>query len=78
MTTSCDADNCTVKSAEMSLGNVGPGPLVLPLVIELTESVTELQPMIEIKWNVLGDREEHREVFTTLIRASERTLIGTA
>ena len=76
VTTSCVADNCTVKSAEMILGNVAPGPLVLPLVIELTEPASELQPMIEVKWSVVGDPEERQEVLTTLIRDSERTSIG--
>ena len=55
VTSYCVADNCNVKSAETRLGNVEPGPFVLPLVIELTRPTTKMTPMLEVKWSVVGD-----------------------
>ena len=68
VTSYCVADNCKVINAETRLGNVKPGPYVLPLVIELTQATTKLTPMLEVKWSVVGDPNPHAATFTTLIR----------
>ena len=68
VTSYCVADNCKVSSAETRLGNVEPGPFVLPLVIELTQQTTKLTPMMEVKWGVVGDPKPHAATFTSEIR----------
>ena len=68
VTSYCVADNCKVENAETRLGNVEPGPFVLPLMIELTEPTSELIPMVEVNWSVVGDPNPHSATFTTLIR----------
>ena len=68
VTSYCVVEHGEIKNAEISLGSIKPGPFVLPLLIELTTSQTELQATVEISWSAVGDPKPHRETFTTRIQ----------
>ena len=75
VTSYCVAEACEVQNPDTRLGNVEPGPFVLPLRIKLTEATAELTPIVEVKWNVVGDPEVHSLTFYPRIRG-QRTDIN--
>ena len=64
----CLADNCEVQSDEASLGDVVPGPFVLPVLVKVTEGRAALELVLEIEWGVVGRAARSAATFSVVAR----------
>ena len=68
----CIGDRCRVKSDEATLGDVAPGPFVLPLIIEVTDIVENVNLEVELEWGMVGSVANERREFSIVV-SGQRT-----
>ena len=65
----CVADHCEVQSDDTSLGDVVPGPFVLPVLAKVAEARAALEFMVEVQWGVVGGSKRNATTFSVIARA---------
>ena len=67
-------DDCDIRNEEMHLGEVAPGPFVLRVIVKVTEPRERIDIVVEIKWDVVGDRSDHTREFSVVAKAQRTDL----
>ncbi len=68
VTVMCVADNCVVQSEEAKLGDVIPGPFMLPVLVKATEGCRELELVLEIEWGMVGVAARSAATFSVVVK----------
>lgn len=70
----CIADYCEIQSEETSLGDVAPGPFMLPLIVKVTEPRETLDLMAEIQWSAVADSVRHERTIAVVAKGQPNDL----
>lgn len=70
----CLPEHCQVKTEETVLGDIEPGPFVLPLVLNVTEPCDKIELHLDIAWTVVGQTERRTRNFSLLVSAQSTDL----
>ena len=70
----CVTDHCDMQSEEIRLGNVSPGPFVLPLIVKVTEPRESIELVVEIQWDAGGDPSKYTLEFSVMARGQRTDL----
>lgn len=65
----CITEHCEVQTDEIALGNIDPGPFVLPIVLKVNEVRERIELDMEIEWTVVGQTARRKHDFTIIVLA---------
>lgn len=70
----CLTEHCHVQTEETVLGDIEPGPFVLPIVVNVTEPHERIEIHLDIEWGVVGQTDRRRKDFSLQVSAQRMDL----
>ena len=70
----CLPEHCQVQTEETVLGDIEPGPFVLPLVLNVTEPREKVELHLDIAWTVVGQTDRRTRNLSLLVSAQSTDL----